>query len=344
MATSPHELALEIAQECISHAPVIVLGSGASAAHGVPSMPQLRTHLMTSPLPGGLGERDATVWREFLHHVETLDLEAALTAVQLTDALMHHVVHTTWDLLAPADQRIFDQIVRDRQFLPLTPLFQHLLKSTHAEIDVVTPNYDRLAEYAADAGGLCHFTGFGHGHLRLRYQDHPLKFYQNRKPARTVNVWKVHGSLDWFRDSDGITVGLPIMPTRPDGMTPVIVTPGIEKYRMTHDEPFRTILAGADGALQSARSYLCIGYGFNDTHIQPKLVERCQTGPVPLVLITKQISPMAKEFLLNGRCRRFLALEECDAGCRLFSAEHPNGIEIADRPVWRLDQFLTMVT
>lgn len=337
------KLALEIAQECVQRAPVIVLGSGASAAHRLPGMPQLRDHLVASTLPTGLGARELDLWQEFLNAAAVLDLEEALTAVALTDALTAHVVAATWDLLAPTDMAVFEQVVRDRHHLPLTRLFQHLLKSTHTEINVVTPNYDRLAEYAADAGGLCHHTGFGHGYLRLRQTDHPLKFTQNQRPVRTVNVWKVHGSLDWFRDPEGTTVGLPILPSRPAGMTPVIVTPGVEKYRITHDEPFRTILAGADTALATARAYLCIGYGFNDTHIQPKLLERCRTQPVPLVLITKAVSPTAKDFLLKGGCRRFMALEESGTGSRLYSAEYPNGVDLLDRPVWRLDEFLEMV-
>lgn len=337
------KLALEIAQECVQRAPVIVLGSGASAAHRLPGMPQLRDHLIASKLPANLGTHEIDLWQDFLNASEDLDLEQALTVVTLTEALTAHVVGATWDLLAPTDMAVFHQVMCNRQLLPLTRLFQHLLKSTHTEINVVTPNYDRLAEYAADAGNLCHHTGFGHGHLRLRQTDHPLKFKKNERSVRTVNIWKVHGSLDWFRDPGGTTVGLPILPNRPPSMTPVIVTPGVEKYRITHDEPFRTILAGADTALATARAYLCIGYGFNDTHIQPKLVERCQTQPVPLVLITKSLSPTAKSFLLKGGCRRFMALEENGTGSRLYSAEHPDGVDIPDRSIWCLDEFLEMV-
>jgi len=149
--------------------------------------------------------------------------------------------------------------------------------------------------------------------------------------------------LDWFCDADGVVVGLPPTIHRPTGLEPLIVTPGVEKYRLTHDEPFLSIKQGADSALQSARSYLCIGYGFNDSHIQTKLVERCRTEPVPLVLITKTITPIAKAFLHSGKCQRYLALEEGGTGCRMLSTEHPDGIEIDCRSFWRLDEFLTLV-
>ena len=130
---------------------------------------------------------------------------------------------------------------------------------------------------------------------------------------------------------------------RPTGLEPVIITPGVEKYRLINDEPFLSIKQGADAALQSAQSYLCIGYGFNDSHVQTKLVERCRSETVPLVLITKSITPSAKEFLRSGKCQKYLALEEGENGCRMFTTAYPDGIEINGNQFWQLDQFLTMV-
>ena len=65
-----------------------------------------------------------------------------------------------------------------------------------------------------------------------------------------------------------ISVGLPVT------FEPLIVTRGVSKYERTHDEPFRSAIQGADAALDAASSFLCVGYGFRDHHIQPKIVER----------------------------------------------------------------------
>ena len=59
-----------------------------------------------------------------------------------------------------------------------------------------------------------------------------------------------------------------------------------------------------------ASAFLCIGYGFNDDHLQPLMMERCTRPEVPLVLITKEISLTAHRFLKSGRCSRYVALEE----------------------------------
>jgi hypothetical protein len=307
-------------------------------------MASLSADLVSSspPLPD---QEHSEAWAEFVTEAGRTDLETVLTRIRLPEALKQHIVNTTWDLIAAADLRAFEAVVRDRRHLALTRLLTHLLASTHTELEVVTTNYDRLAEYAADAGELCHCTGFGYGHLRFRNWDHRLRFVQNGRPARTVNIWKVHGSLDWFQGPTGtVPVGLPLMPTRLPGYSPLIVTPGVEKYRITHEEPFRTIVANADNALQRARAYVCIGYGFNDQHIQPKLIERCNSLPVPLTLLTRSMTPAARNFLLSGGCQQFLVLEQGTTGTRAYCADYPGGVELPEPDLWTLPGFLSLVT
>lgn len=343
MAKTPLELAHEIAQECISKAPVIILGSGASAAYGIPGMPALKTNLLALVLPADTSPGDKVEWEKFTNLLAKVDLETALTEVRLPDSMTRQVVFSTWDFLAPHDVLTFQKLLGDRNLFPLTRLYHHIFSSVHREIDVVTPNYDLLAEYAADAGEMCHYTGFGYGTLRFRAKGKPPRIHLGGSSARTVNIWKVHGSFDWFRDKDGVIMGLSNTGKRPSDTDPVIVTPGIEKYRLTHDEPFLTIKQGADSALQSARAFFCVGYGFNDPHMQTKLYERCKAVAVPLVLITKEISPTAKAFLKSGRCQRYMAIEESGSGCRMYSLEYPDGVDIANASYWNLEQFLKMV-
>ncbi len=333
----------EFAQECISKSPVIILGSGASATYGMPGMPGLKDHLLKVTFPTTAEQEDVRKWTEFLTRLNNTDLETALNEVQLSGILINHVVEKTWDLLAPLEHQVFERAVVDHDLFPLTKLFLHLFNSTRNELHVVTPNYDRLAEYAADSAKIAHYTGFHYGNIRTRVVNGRPRIHIGNTPARTVNIWKVHGSLDWFRDNDGIVVGLPVSTVRPPNVSPVIVTPGIEKFRLTHDEPFLSIKSEADRALQNADSYLCIGYGFNDTHLQTTLVERCRGKEVPLVLLTKTISPTAKAFLSTGKCSHYLAIEESATGCRIYNKEFPTGKDIAGESIWELGEFLNLV-
>jgi hypothetical protein len=343
MSTDPKKTVLELAQECISKAPVIILGSGASAAYGIPGMPQLKNHLLSVACPTTAKSDEVARWSEFQTKLVTTDLETALDGVQLPETLTQLVVESTWDYLAPFDYQVFEQAIIGHDLFPLTKLFLHLFNSTRNDVHVVTPNYDRIAEYAADAGKLAHYTGFHYGHIRARSITGRLRVQVGHTAVRTVNIWKVHGSFDWFRNSDGIVVGLPVSSTRPTNLLPVIVTPGIEKYRLTHDEPFHSIKSEADRALQSADAYLCIGYGFNDEHLQTTLVERCRDKDIPLVILTKSISATAKKFLNRGKYRKYLAIEESSSGCRIYSRDFPGGENIAGDSIWQLGEFLKLV-
>lgn len=343
MSADPKASILQLAQECISKTPVIILGSGASAAYGIPGMPQLRSHLLGIVCPATAKAEDAVTWSEFQARLKTTDLESALDEVRLPDFLTALVVESTWDYLAPFDHSVFEQAIVDQSLFPFTKLFLHLFNSTRTDIHIVTPNYDRVAEYAADCGKLAHYTGFHYGHIRARSVNARPRVQLGGAPARTVNIWKVHGSFDWFRDDDGVVVGLPISSARPKNVFPVIVTPGIEKYRLTHNEPFHSIKTEADKALQSADSYLCVGYGFNDAHLQTTLVERCRGKNVPLVLLTKGISEAARTFLASGKCGKYLAIEEAPSGARFYSRDFPGGEVIAGESIWQLGEFLKLV-
>ena len=343
MSVDDFDSVAKFAQDCISRVPVVVLGSGASIPHGYPSMPSLAVYLTMNVDTNGLNARELQQWSEFRNLVATSDLEKALTDVHTSEDLTHRIIESTWECIAEAERKVFLQLIDSPQCLPLTRLFRKLFASTHSKIDIVTTNYDRIAELAADGAAYCHNTGFSHGFYRTRHTGQPIELFQSLKPVRTVNVWKVHGSLDWFENVDKVTIGLPVPEARYQGLAPVIVTPGVDKYRRTQQEPFRTILGAADAALAEAESYLCIGYGFNDEHIQPKLIERCRSNPVPLVIITKTLTQKTQEFLASGQCLSYLALEECAGGTFAFTNNAPGGFRLPGANAWTLPGFLDLV-
>jgi hypothetical protein len=331
----------EFSQNVLAVAPAIVLGSGFSAAHGVPGMWRLGQHLRGLAADPDWDADESAQWAIFCTLIDDgTDLETTLGKARLSERQTAKVVDATRAFLLPADMAAFNALLADRKTFPLTRLYQHLFNSTHRTVDVVTTNYDRLAEYAADAGGFSHFTGFDYGHLQTRARDAATRVHYGRDVARTVCVWKVHGSLDWFQDGFGQIIGARACLTTPPNYLPVMVTPGIDKYRLTHGEPFRTIFGCSDAALERARAYLCVGYGFNDEHVQPKLIERCENTAAPLLVLTKELTPTTKAFLGRGRCGKYLALEECVGGTRAYTAAAPDGVEIPGPALWRLTDFL----
>ena len=102
-------------------------------------------------------------------------------------------------------------------------------------------------------------------------------------------------------------------------------------------------MAGADSAMENARSFLCVGYGFNDEHIQPKLLEKCRQEQKCIIVLAKKLTPEAKKVLLDGSCKRFFAFEEWRDGTRVFSAEDRDGVELPGVNLWSLGDLLDRV-
>ena len=127
------------------------------------------------------------------------------------------------------------------------------------------------------------------------------------------------------------------------GFKPTIVTPGVDKFRQTHEEPFRTIITGADAAIETGNSFLCVGYGFNDENIQPKLVDRCKRQGKSIVILAKELTEGAKNVLLDGKCGCFLAFEKSADGTRIFSQEDIEGVEFKGLHLWQLKDMLELV-
>lgn len=114
---------------------------------------------------------------------------------------------------------------------------------------IVTTNYDRLSEYAADLINATTVTGF-EGSLIKKFElpTANIKSKRIRVRERVVDIWKVHGSVDWFIDENNQVASFPFTKEIPQGFKPLIVPPGKNKYSSTHEEPYRSIISAADSA------------------------------------------------------------------------------------------------
>lgn len=335
---------IQLGRACLAEMPVLILGSGASVPFGLPTMQCLARHLSKSDPPPPDTEHPQTLWNNFLSELKNgVDLESALHNCNLTEGLTDHIVNETWSLISAADQALFEKLIIGRSMLPLSRLYRHLFNSTHRTLSVVTTNYDRVAEYAADCAGFSHYTGFTNGYLRSTALDGEAYQRPRTTASRTVNVWKVHGCLDWFRSDLNRVTAAHLARAIPPTLSPAIIAPGIAKFEKTHQEPFRSIITRADAALRRASAYLCIGFGFNDEHIPPVLLERWQQGDALLVIITKKLSEAARRLLDRSTGNRFLAIEESGTGTLVWSHDYPSGELLENQDLWSLDSFLDKI-
>lgn len=326
------------AQDYYKNTPVIILGSGASAAFGMSGMWKLAQHLMANVDVVDLHDNEQTSWQNFCEKLQAnIDLETALHDTPLSPELTGRVVSETWNLLAPEDFKVFEKSLNNPSLFPLGKLLKHMFRSTAKELNIITPNYDRLAEYACEQENIHHYSGFSHGYRGYSAKKDYLSC------SRQVNIWKVHGSLGWFTNYNGVITSLSNINEIPNDLTPLIVTPGIEKYRSTHKEPYKTIIHESDDVMDGATAYLCVGFGFNDEHIQTKLVNRCANNGASVIIITYELTEATKEFIATESTDKYLAIEFAqDNKSKIYSSVLDAPVEV-EGDFWSLKGFMNLI-
>lgn len=328
-------------QDWTNKVPLLILGSGASVPFGLPSMWRLGEHLKNT-----LSFNDDADKAQFEAFKKSLDehqdLEKALLGIQLNNNVLNAVIKATWELIAEADLKAYEQFVLNGKEVPLVILMKHLLSTTNRKLSIVTTNYDRIAEYSASTAEAFICTGYAQNYIG-HFSDniHTNALANIKGYSGQVNIWKVHGSLDWFETSNKENVHLPLRKDIPQDYKPLIVTPGLSKYAETHNEPYRTIFAQADNEIQNANGYLCIGYGFNDVHVQPKLIQQIKTKPI--VVITKELTPKTKETIIDGGCKNYILMEENNGiHTKIYSSSQGEHI-IENVSYWNLFEYLKRI-
>lgn len=330
------------AQACFQGCPTIVLGSGASIPHGLPSVHDLSTYLAANV--AAEEDNEADTWLLVKTALARGDhLEAALEGKTLPETLLAKIVALTWQCVNEKDMALLDTAASNSGGFALGQLLSGMFNSTHSQVHIVTTNYDRVAEYACNSTGLLFQTGFAPGYVQKWESTGRVKFLHGAKPSRVVKIWKVHGSLDWFRTSDERTVGLPVFELPSANYTPLIVTPGLNKYEKTHEDPFRTTINGADTALKNASAFLCVGFGFRDQHIHPKIIERCREKNVPTIVLARTLTEEAKAFLKNKAGNNYMGIEQAGEGSKIYSSNNSDGIEVAIAGLWSLTGFNNLI-
>ena len=329
-------------QEWTNQVPLIILGSGASIPYGISSMLELGEHLKNNIT--FTENEDQQQFDSFKSEFDNnKDLETTLLKMQLRDAVLNKIVCETWNLINKKDIEFYDKLLQDNSIMPFSDLITYLLNTAQRKLTIVTTNYDRLAEYAASVANAFICNGFAQNYYgKFSTNIHKNDFSKTNGFAGQVNIWKVHGSLDWF-NKDNIDYNFSVRKTIPTSYMPSIVTPGSTKYSMTHFEPYRTIFTESDNEILNARSILCIGYGFNDVHVQPKLITQIKNGK-PIIVITKELTTKTKEAIIGNNCKNYILLEQAnDNDTRVYSSIFSGEQIISDTSCWKLEEYLKII-
>jgi hypothetical protein len=333
-------------QDHFSDGLMTVIGSGHSAALGIPGMAPLSAELQRV-MPGRAAAAAPTAtdaWEVVAAKLAAgAGLEAALDELDSESSLITEVVAATAAFLAAAESRVLAEVLDGTRPLALTELLRHLVFAGDAQ--VVTTNYDRVIELAVELAGFaldCSFLGMHacpfdaegsraalRSHVEIKGKKHFMRF------RRHIRLWKPHGSLDWY-----LRNGEPFRTPYSVGLQRLMITPGAAKYLRGYDRPFDRHREEANRAIDAAGRFLTIGYGFNDPHLQTHLAPRIRAG-IPTLMLTRSLTDAATE-LVAAASSTVVALVGRPGGGTLI---HTGGAtqEVPDAELWQLDAFIDEV-
>ena len=259
-----YDALVKFVQEHFTDGLALVIGSGLSAAEGIPGMPALATHLSNGA--GVLKGTDATLWNQVKVALDADEgLEAALLKHPPSDTLEVWIAQKTCELLMPKEREVMSAVLRGERTLRLTTFLAKVLKPTNG-LPILTPNYDRLIEVACEMAGF-HVDTTAVGQYAGAF-DHArscmgsCRGITTRAKATVLDhfpraiVLKPHGSFDWYQSgNDARRCSLNLDAER------LMITPGINKYRAGYNSPFDKHRDLANDYIKQAGRLLVVGYG-----------------------------------------------------------------------------------
>ena len=310
-------------------------------AEGIPGMGKLAEHVLAE-IPRRIPVSSKTLWDAIADDLKaSVDLETALLRNCPDDQIESLIVELTAAFILEAETKVIAEVTAGTRVLRFTKLLPHMLKPSSG-IPIITSNYDRLLEVAAEQAELFVNSLFvGHHFGRLDADAAHLSLCKKLttyrgKPTLTLYphaiVLKPHGSLDWYmHNSDPIRCPLPMSLQR------LIITPGLNKFRGGYNRPFDAHRERANREIDRATRFLIIGYGFRDEHLQTHLEPALKKGKAAL-LLTHSLTPQALQLI--SECSSMLALcaDPVNHGTTVVMKD--NTTSLPGLTLWDLDGFV----
>lgn len=347
MTTEEKDRIFSSIQDIVNNNPVIVVGCGASMGFGIPGMWDL-TEAIKKDFSGTppISEESQNCIKKLIAKLdENVGLEDAMLSLKCTEEVENRIISIVWNEIKPKDSEVFTNIIQSHRRLPLADLLTHLIYNrADTEIGIVTTNYDCLIEYAASQTEAYVNCGCSQSHVgKFIGFDHKNQFTKLKDYEGCVNIYKIHGSLDWFIDDNGKMDCYPNITSIPPQMKPCIITPGTNKYERALEDPHRSLISSVDGLFKEATGYMCIGYGFNDKHIQPNLLKMAIDRNKRILIVTKDLTEKIKSEVIAKAKNYVIVYSDGAQGTKFKSSSET--IEIVDETTeyWKLEEFISII-
>ena len=291
----------EMVQEYLKPCPLIICGSGATIPFGMPSMNDLKDELKIK---------------------EEGNLEEILSNID-DQSKKGEYEKQIFSIVNKADYEFRIKLSGDRLVAQHLERLFNFFYATYPQVNnVITTNYDCVLEYILSKRDL----PFSDGFTGKAFSCFSKSRFKTTK--QHINLYKVHGSLRWYQDCYSY-----------DNKMMDAIFPTSEKYRLASIEPFRTLIHKSDNAIEGAKCFLAIGFGFNDEHLTPKIEKAIQNNK-GIVVIAKTATESCKNKLENSSKYMLIEAEnETNTTKFSFKKGEKRGTKTLSGNYWEIKEF-----
>lgn len=361
------DTAYKALQQILEEKVLLVVGTGASMAVDIRfGMGALSKELLKK-IPCQIeanesNDKSKQQWQQVADKLQKgIDLENALKDVR-DELLIKKIVRVTGDFVAELDKTYKLKILDNKIKMPMGSFIRRLykgIKETAPVLDIITPNYDLLIEHCCDQLKIPYISGFYGGirkHENWEEASNQMlciisvrkgkKYKAEPRTKKHIRLHKVHGSLNWFYsgsdkfEDNSLTYHNFSNDT---SLERFIITPGDSKYQ----KAFLNLdsFSKANDAVEGEGAFVFIGYGFNDDHIQRKIVSEIENEKKPGIIITKELSGTAENLLAHSEklwavyhiSKNYNRVGENDS--LIYNKEFNKPLHINDKSLWKIQEF-----
>lgn len=284
------------------------------------------------------------------------NLEHAMNNVKSED-LVNIIVCISGNLISILDQEFCNKILNKEIEWTASILLKRLvdgLSESDRVLHVVTPNYDMLAEYAFEVNGIPYINGFwGSICKKFNWEQSKRsiklskekiqkgnKISFNWNYLKHIELHKVHGSINTFLLNNEVVENNLWSWNPPVNCERIIVTPGVSKYEklaLFRKELFKQF----DAVSEIKDSFIFIGYGFNDTHIESYLFKKLKDQKCSGIIVTRDNNPRIENLLKESDNLWLICMEEESgkSGTRIFNKQYDDWLYLYDKQLWNIQKF-----
>lgn len=288
-------------------------------------------------------------WDQVLEKLgEGVDFENSLNVISSNGELLSIIIKETGNFVCRINRKYIPSLQKGETHIPISVLFEKFSKGKFSRqnptVDVITPNYDLLLEYAFVYAKYSYTDGF-YGNVQKEFdwkeaendfeRSYVIKGKKDYRRKYHFRLHKVHGSLNYFNIEGKVVRDDTLAFFDADSIERFIITPGTTKYERIVDK--REFYAECDKAIENTDCFIFVGYGFNDNDIDSKIRKQLAKSGKNAIIITKKLLGKGRELI--STYGNIIAIEEnYEEGGSII--HYQNGIHKHSKDVWKIDTFV----